>query len=294
MRKYLSLLFIVLLLFFSSCEECFLKIEKAAVSSIEKEITIASWNLKNFGQTKLNDPERIDVIVSVLKNYDIIAIQEVQDVSLELPGELITKMNATGENYNVVSSDRVGRGTRKEQYLFVYDDDEIDFISDTTGFGIEPNDEFAREPFYAMFRAGNFDFYLLTIHTDPDDVDIEIPALKVAYEDLQDNTPEEDDIILLGDLNAKAPGVTAGSYITMDSIATIPNIVFTIMEETNTRGGKAYDNIIFQSNYTSEYSDSCGVYAFWMDFGLTEDQGFSISDHRLVWAKFRIDIEDDD
>ena len=46
-----------------------------------EEITIASWNLKNFGQTKLNDPARINVIVDVLKKYDIIAIQEVQDVS---------------------------------------------------------------------------------------------------------------------------------------------------------------------------------------------------------------------
>ena len=139
----------------------------------------------------------------------------------------------------------MGRGNRKEQYLFIYNDDVIDFISNTTGYGIEPNDEFAREPFYAMFKAGNFDFYLLTIHTTPTQVSTEIPALKLAYEDLQTKTTDEDDIILLGDLNAKAPGVTAGSYITMDSIALIPNIIFTIKEETNTRGGKAYDNIIF-------------------------------------------------
>jgi len=261
---------------------------------ITEEITIASWNLKNFGQTKLNDRARMDVIVSVLKKYDLVAVQEVQDVSLALPTELIAKINASGENYKVVSSERVGRGNRKEQYLFVYDDDVIDFISDTTGYGIEPNDEFAREPFYAMFKARNFDFYLMTIHTDPDDVDIEIPALKVAYEDLQNKTTDEDDIILLGDLNAKAPGVTAGSYITMDSIALIPNIVFTIKEETNTRGGRSYDNIIFQDNYTAEYSDSCGAYAFWIDYNLSEDDGFRISDHRLVWAKFRIDLADDD
>lgn len=257
------------------------------------EITVASWNLKNFGQTKLNDPDRIKVIISVLKKYDIIAIQEVQDASLTLPTELIKKINETGENYNVVSSDRVGR-TKKEQYLFIYDDDIIDFLPNTTGYGIEPNDEFSREPFYAMFKAGNFDFYLITIHTDPDDVDVEIPALKKAYQDLQDKTTDEDDIILLGDFNAKAPGVTADSYITMDSIAMIPNIVFTIMEETNTRGGNAYDNIIFQGNYTCEYSDSAGVYTFWVDFQLTEDDGFKISDHKLVWAKFRIDQEDDD
>ncbi|GAH88490.1 unnamed protein product, partial [marine sediment metagenome] len=244
MKKYLAFTIIVLFLLIPSCKEATEPIEPILPDN-EEEITIASWNLKNFGQTKLNDSARIDVIVSVLRKYDIIAIQEVQDVSLALPIELIAKINANGENYKVVSSERVGR-TRKEQYLFVYDDDVIDFIPNTTGYGIEPNDEFSREPFYAMFKAGNFDFYLMTIHTDPDDVDVEIPALKVAYEDLQTKTTDEDDIILLGDLNAKAPGVTAGSYITMDSIALIPNIVFTIKEETNTRGGKSYDNIIFQ------------------------------------------------
>lgn len=293
MKKYFTVFIIVSLLTIPCCKEKAGPVEPTQPDGKE-EITIASWNLKNFGQTKLNDSERINVIVDDLKKYDIIAIQEVQDASLALPNEFIAKINADGENYKVVASDRVGRGTRKEQYLFVYDDDVIDFVADTTGYGIEQNDEFAREPFYAMFRAGNFDFYLMTIHTDPDDVYIEIPALKVVYEDLQVSTTDEDDIILLGDLNAKAPGVAAGSYITMDAIATIPNIVFTIMEETNTRGGKAYDNTIFQGNYTVEYSDSAGVYDFWVDYNLTEDQGFNISDHRLVWAKFKIGLNDDD
>jgi len=258
---------------------------------------IASCNIKDFGQTKLNDQARIDVIISIIKKYDIIAIQEIRDVSLTLPAQLIDKINATGVNYSYVVSDRLGKanGTREEQYLFIYDDDKLDFLQNTTGYGIEPNDEFARQPFYAMFRAGNFDFYLMNIHTGPNDVATEIPALKDAYMDLQDNTtPFEDDIILLGDFNARAPGCTVDSYYDMDEIATIPNIVFTIMEETNTSGGRAYDNIIFQSNYTTEYSSASGVYAFWTDYSLTEDQGSDISDHRVVWAKFRIDKADDD
>ncbi len=266
---------------------------KPKPESQQQSITIASWNLKNIGQSKLNDPARIDVIIDVLKNYDIIAIQEVKDVSLQLPQQLINKMNADGSNYNVVASERVGRNVF-EQYLFVYDDDKIDAISGTAGYGIEPNDEFEREPYYAMFRAGNFDFYLFTIHTKPSTVATEIPALRAAYIDLQNNTPDENDIILLGDFNGKAPGVTAGSYITIDAIAQIPDIIFTINEETNTRGGKAYDNIIFQDNYTTEYSDSAGVNTFWLPYGLDEDQGFAISDHKLVWAVFDIPHTDDD
>lgn len=259
----------------------------------EQSITIASWNLKNIGKTKFNDPARIDIIIDILKNYDIIAIQEVKDITLQLPQQLIDKMNMDGSNYKVVASDRVGRNVF-EQYLFVYDDDKIDAIPGTEGYGIEPNDEFEREPYYAMFRAGNFDFYLFTIHTKPSAVATEIPALRTAYIDLQNNTPDEDDIILLGDFNGRAPGVSAGSYITMDAIAQIPNIIFTINEETNTRGGRAYDNIIFQGNYTVEYSGSSGVSTFWLPYGLDEDQGFRISDHKLVWAVFNIPPTDDD
>ncbi len=261
--------------------------------SQDQSITIASWNLKNIGQSKFNDPARIDIIIDVLKKYDIIAIQEVKDISLQLPQQLVAKMNEDGSNYNVVASDRVGRNVF-EQYLFIYNDNIIDVITNTGGYGIEANDEFAREPFFTMFRAGNFDFYLMTIHTDPDDVAIEIPALRDAYLDLQYNTPSENDIILLGDFNGKAPGVTAGSYITMEAIAQIPNIVFTINDETNTRGGKAYDNIIFQDNYTAEYADSSGVNTFWLPYGFDEDQGFAISDHKLVWTVFNISSGDDD
>jgi len=266
---------------------------KPSSSKQTESITIASWNLKNIGKSKLNDPDRINIIIDIIKDYNIIAIQEVKDVSLQLPYQLVDMINRDGDNYQVVASVRVGRNVF-EQYLFIYDNDVIDFIEGTTGYGIEPNDEFAREPFYAMFKSGNFDFYLMNIHTDPDDVSIEIPALKESFTDLQKTTPVEDDIIVLGDFNAKAPGVEAGSYITMTAFQTISDIVFTINDETNTRGGKAYDNIIFQSGSTSEYSGNSGVVTFWEPYQLNEDQGFRISDHKPVWAEFITSLPDDD
>ena len=264
-----------------------------ADASTATSITIASWNLKNFGLTKLNDPARISVIVDILKQYDITAIQEIQNADQTLAPTLIGMMNTGGDNYNYVISDRVGH-TRQEQYLYIYNDDLIDAISGTGGYGHEPNNEFSREPYYHMFRVGSFDFYLMSIHTDPDEVSIEVPALEMAFTYLQNGTANEHDIILLGDFNAKAPGVSAGSYAIMDDLATISNMLFTINDETNTRGGRAYDNILFQSNYTTEYMGEAGVSIFWVSFGLTEDEGFTISDHKPVWAKFVVSGTDDD
>ena len=98
---------------------------------------------------------------------------------------------------------------------------------------------------------------------------------------------------MLGDFNAKSPDSQFDSYITMTSIASIPNIYFAIDWETNTRGGRSYDNIIFQSNYTSEYLNS-GINRFEDDFDLTNDEAFSISDHLPIWATFKVDNPDDD
>jgi len=288
MKKLMSILIISILLISLNFSPCKL------LSSPGDTITIASWNLKNFGQTKLNDPDRIDIIVDVIKKFDIIAIQEVQDVSLRLPGALLEKINSDGVNYNYVASNRVGSSSRKEQYLIYYNTDKIEFVDDTDGHHFDYSDNLSREPYYAMFRAGNFDFYLFTIHTDPDEVEDEIPELGLAYLELQYKTQDEDDIILLGDFNAKAPQSSFGSYTTMTSMTEINNIHFCILEETNTRGGKSYDNILFQANYTSEYADSSGVYTFWEDYGLSEDEGFSISDHLLVYSLFLIPNSDDD
>jgi endonuclease/exonuclease/phosphatase family metal-dependent hydrolase len=256
-------------------------------------ITVASWNMKNFGQTKLNDEARLSVIVDVLKKYDVVACQEIKDKTKGLPSVLISRINSDGSNYGFIESERVGRRVQ-ESYLIIYDKDKVSYVPNSMGFITDFTDDYEREPFYAMFRAGNFDFYLMTIHTKPRAVDEEIPALARDYVAFQCSTENENDIILLGDLNARATESPYKSYTTLDSMDSIPGIKFTILGETNTKGGKSYDNIIFQENHTREYADSAGVDAFWEDFDLSVSDGFKISDHRPVYVLFYTDLEDDD
>src|SRR6478752_1624555 len=72
-------------------------------------IRVASFNIQVFGESKLNDPEAMQAIVAILKNFDLIAIQEVRAVSQEVLPQLISLLNADGHRYDYALGPRLGR-----------------------------------------------------------------------------------------------------------------------------------------------------------------------------------------
>ncbi|MFM8706032.1 MAG: hypothetical protein ACKOHG_19690, partial [Planctomycetia bacterium] len=140
-------------------------------------------------------------------------------------------------------------------------------------------------PMYARFRTrayppeAAFTFWMVDTHTDPDEVPQEVDALADVFEVMQRARPDEDDVILLGDLNA-APNQ-------LGRIARIPNIGWAVSgTTTNTRRTKTYDNIIFARAATAEYTGRWGVLDLQSTFGLSLDQALQVSDHNPVWAAF--------
>ena len=53
---------------------------------------------------------------------------------------------------------------RKEIYSFLYRIDKVEYLEESYVVSDE-KDLFIREPFFAKFKAGNFDFYVISIHT---------------------------------------------------------------------------------------------------------------------------------
>ena len=89
----------------------------------------------------------------------------------------------------------------------------------------------------------------------------------------------EDDVILLGDLNV--------DEYHLGELGRLPNIAWVVSGvTTNTRGKKAYDNIILDKTATSEYTGRWGVFDLMSEFGLTMEQALKVSDHLPVWAEF--------
>ena len=248
-------------------------------------ILVASFNIQVFGESKLSKPPVVEVLARVVRNFDIVAIQEVRAKSDEILPAFVRAVNADGSRYQHVIGPREGRTSSKEQYAFVYDTNRIEVDPSSLGVFPDPQDRMHRPPMYARFRtritpaAMAFTFWLVNIHTDPDEVPQELDALTGVFQAMQAARPDEDDVILLGDLNAGPPEFGA--------FRRIPGIGWAVSGmTTNTRRTKTYDNLVFAQPMTGEYLGHAGVLDLQNSYGLSPDQALAVSDHCPVWAAF--------
>jgi deoxyribonuclease-1-like protein len=252
-------------------------------------IRIATFNIQVFGESKLNDPEAMQVIVAILRNFDLIAIQEVRSVSQDVLPQLMALLNADGHRYDYALGPRLGRTNSKEQYAFVFDTATIEMDRYKLYTVDDPDDLLHREPLVGWFRARGpapeeaFTFSLATVHTDPDEVDQELDVLDDVFFRVRDDPQRgEDDAIMLGDFNAKATNLR--------QLGQIRGLVRVVSGETptNTLHNAQYDNILFQETATTEFTGRGGVFDFLRQYNLTLQQAERVSDHMPVWAEFSV------
>jgi len=277
----------ILLLLLTGCGITGLSIEEILptepqIKHCQPNITIASFNIRKFSDNSRSD-EELKQIASVLSKYDLIAVQEVL-------GDPII-LNRTVEmlpGYDYIVSEEVGN-IQKERYAFIFNE-KIDVISEGKTY-YDKYDKFLREPYYASFKSGEFDFTIMTVHIlygkSASDRTGEMKQIANVYEYYQEKDSAENDLILTGDFN------TQPTQDNFDYIWQIPDVRVAIQEGKSTIGktGHLYDNIIFDSN-TQEYTRLNGIDYF--DTGMYIDEAKeAISDHRPVYAVFCTGIDDD-
>ena len=255
----------------------------APPAELTDKITIAAFNIQVFGKSKSEDSTVMNYLAQIVRKFDVVAVQEIRTVDQNHIPSFIELLNQDGSNYDYLIGPRQGRSISKEQYVFVYDTAKISVMD--AGFVVpDEEDEVHRPPVVSRFAVRAtpgrtpFTFSLMNIHTDPDEVAQEVDALAKMYKFVQDALPE-DDVILLGDLNADEKK--------FGKLAEVPNIGWVISNvPTNTAGNKTYDNILFDVTKTSEFTGEAGVFDFKTEFNLTKSQAIEISDHFPVWAVF--------
>jgi len=253
--------------------------------SIDSTISIASFNIRDFGKTKSEKADVMRVLTDIVQQYDITAIQEVSDIKGETIPYFVAALNARGRSYSFVISPRVGKESAAEQYAFVYNTKKIEYTGKSFIWADSYN-LFERDPFIAQFRSANFDFILVNVHTRPTNAEKEVMALEYVMQDADNYFADDKDVIVLGDFNAD--GDSFSEKITNGFRGPQYNWVIDDSQDTTVaKNSNTYDRIVFKKQFTQEdYAGKAGVFRFDSFFGLTQQQAMTISDHYPVWALF--------
>ena len=257
------------------------------------ELKLAAWNIRILSDKSRNDAE-LHKIAQTLIDYDFIAISELRDEKVLKRVQRI--LSASGAEYGYLISDPVGREgiPHRERYAFLYYKGLVSVVKDGEHYpdAADGEDNFVRDPYWATFRAGKFDFSVIVVHVVWGDTvagrRAEVMELAGVYEYVQQANGAEDDVLLVGDFNREPDDTIAYS-----NLMVLPSMtqLFQLPQKSHIRDSGLYDNIFFQTDYVTEYLGSSGIDKFdETDFGNDDTAAnLAVSDHRPVWAVFRID-----
>ena len=249
------------------------------------ELKVAAWNIRIMSNKSRTDAELM-AIARTLADYDFIAIVELRDEAvLKRTQRILLQM---GKAYDYQFSPAVGRGV-KERYAFLYKKDLISVVSPGELYpdAADGKDDFSRDPYWATFRAGEFDFSVIAVHVIWGERvaqrKAEVKALADVYKYVQAVNGTEEDVLLVGDFNRNPTDADAYSRI-----MAIPSMtrLFQFPQKSHIKDSSLYDNIFFQKDSVKEYLNRSGIDKFdETDFGNNDKAAsLAVSDHRPVWA----------
>ena len=261
----------------------------------DENLLIATWNIQKFSKRNKSD-QAIIYIAEILKRFDIVALQEVQD---SVKG-LAALQEHMGSYYKFIFSDKTGNN---ERLCFMYDKRRLVFtglpaeiVLQKVRRALAPPVQFHRTPYCVSFRSGKFDFILTTVHIlYGKTITIraeEIEKLaKFIQKRVQDKDIYDPDLIALGDFNIPTLGSKTFTALKSGGLIVPPEIQEL---HTNFTQNKHYDQIAFYERTGFNFSGKAGVVPFgdvlYKDSELSASK--EISDHLPLWGEFITNRED--
>lgn len=248
-------------------------------------IRIATFNLGRLDEHKLANRRVCDVLVRLVPNFDLIAVQGVQSKNQGVLVKLVQEVNAAGRKYDFAVCPTVQRNSIKNYSAFLLDTAFIEIDRSTLHWVADPKGRFRHKPLVALFRvrgphqAEAFTFKLVNVQIDTDRTAAELGLLDDVYRAVRDAAPHEDDVILLGELGADEEHLA--------ELSEAVNITSPLGGTPVAVGGVTLtDNMLFDPRATAEFTGRSAVMDLMRQFDLTAQGARQVSNHLPVWAEF--------
>ncbi|CAF0742916.1 unnamed protein product [Adineta steineri] len=292
-------------------------------------VRFGSFNLQQYGPKKSANETLTDLVAKILNDFDVAVIQEITDAAIKAPYVLFDALNKISKSkpYTMTLSERVGRTSTKEQYIFFNRES-------TSGVKLidyylynDVQDYFERPPFIGTFEvtkpgsSGVRYFTIMDVHLRPDSAYQELLDMRRVIHDFilknpryftdtstslsqalaanvigatstnKPNLKTNHPILIMGDFNADCTYISLTRQGTLRSID-FADFTWVINNEvkTNTRQTCTYDRIFINGDkfVKAIVPRSNTTVDFPQRFGMTMEQALGISDHLPI--KFDINF----
>jgi len=276
---------------------------------LDKNLLIATFNIREFG-AKRRQGYAINALAEICSCFDVIAVQELR----QNLGDLKRLLEVMGPYWKVIFNDPAGEPRNPgndERFAYIYDNRVMRFTGmaaellvtdDFLGQAGAPKNSLSvpwRTPFMASFRAGDFDFMLLTVHIQwnkKGGIEARTKEIEMITRWIGRRQKEmklyDPDIFVLGDFNI--PGLKSKAFKALEEHGlTVPKALRRF--KTNLKKTSHYDQIAYYSQNTDCQVGQAGVIEFSPAFFAPdmsdseyEKMTYQVSDHMPLWSEFRI------
>jgi endonuclease/exonuclease/phosphatase family metal-dependent hydrolase len=250
-----------------------------------QSLTILSWNIRDFGKTK--DATEINRIAKIMRDYDVVAIQEVVAGygGSQAVVRLADELNQLGSKWDYRISPPTKSPSRKtERYAFLWKPSKIK-LNGRPFLASDYAEKIFREPYLAPFEYQGKSLMLINYHARRYD---EKPEEEAAF--LHEFYMEyfNEVVLFLGDFNLPEDHRVFNALEFLGYKSAIENQKTTLKRRCDNYGkylNYNIDNIFYPSDKIKVINAGIHDFVRGCEF-LKEDRG--ISDHLGVFLKFGV------
>lgn len=253
-------------------------------------IRIASWALDGFGPTKLASDLARKNLVRVVRQFDVIAIQQVSSLQMDLVPRMVDAVNESSLGggaplYDFVLGPPTGPEDRSEQLAILFNPRRVRVDRTQTYTVADPDGQLTYDPLVAWFRAAEpmesqaWTFSMVNVRIDLSRAPGEVAVLDQLFQSVREDGRGEDDVLIAGLFQADDAyllPMLAGPNIRA-SVTSTPTDIF---------GRHQTSNLLYDHGPTVEAIGRGGVYDFLRVYNLSIAQAQAVSSYLPVYAEF--------
>jgi len=257
-------------------------------------VRIATFNVRDLDEAKLSSMTVSRVLVEVVRQFDVVAVQGVRAGSRDVLRQLVEKVNAEGRKYDAILPPLIQGGAGGHHLAFVYDAASVEYDDRSVQSIQDPAKRLSQDPLVALFRVRGpepsraFTFALINVQADADRAMVELDVLADVFQAVRQHAWEgglaEDDVILLGTLNADDRHL--GRLGEVPQLTPVTRSARTVT--STVQANRLADNLLFRPPDTVEFTGRWGVVDLVGEFDLSPQEVLEVSDRLPMWAEFSI------